>query len=63
MRFLRGLLGLTGSVVVTLFGLVVVTFLIGHVMPIDPVIAMVGDNAPQEVVERVRHEEIGRAHV
>ena len=43
MRFLRGLLGLTGSVVVTLFGLVVVTFLIGHVMPIDPVIAMVGD--------------------
>jgi peptide/nickel transport system permease protein len=56
MRVLRGVLGLAGSVLVTLFGLVVVTFLIGHVMPIDPVIAMVGDNAPQDVVERVRHE-------
>jgi peptide/nickel transport system permease protein len=44
------------SVSLTLFGLVVITFLIGRVMPIDPVIAAVGDNAPQEVVERARQE-------
>lgn len=50
------LASLLASVVITLFGLVVVTFLIGHVMPIDPLIAIVGDNAPQAVVERVRAE-------
>jgi peptide/nickel transport system permease protein len=44
------------SVSLTLLGLVVITFLIGRVMPIDPVIAAVGDNAPQEVVERARQE-------
>ncbi len=40
------------SVPITLFGLVLVTFLIGRVMPIDPVMAIVGDRAPQDVVER-----------
>jgi peptide/nickel transport system permease protein len=44
------------SVSLTLFGLVVITFLIGRVMPIDPAIAAVGDNAPQEVVEKARQE-------
>ena len=40
----------------TLFGLLLVTFLIGRVMPIDPVLAIVGDRAPQDVYERVRTE-------
>jgi len=40
----------------TFFGLLLVTFLIGRVMPIDPVIAIVGDRAPQDVYERVRVE-------
>lgn len=44
------------SVVLTLFGLTVLTFLIGRVMPVDPVIAAVGDNAPEDVIQRVRAE-------
>ena len=38
----------------TLLGLVAVTFFIGRVVPIDPVIAIVGDRAPAHVYERVR---------
>lgn len=53
---LNALAGLLASVGLTLLGLVIITFLIGRVMPIDPVIAAVGDNAPQEVVERARLE-------
>jgi peptide/nickel transport system permease protein len=53
---LGALAGLLASVSLTLLGLIVVTFLIGRVMPIDPVLAAVGDNAPQEVVERARQE-------
>jgi peptide/nickel transport system permease protein len=33
------------SLVATLFGLLLVTFVIGHVVPIDPVLAAVGDRA------------------
>ena len=44
------------SVILTLFGLMVITFLIGRVMPVDPVIAAVGDNAPEDVIVRVRAE-------
>jgi len=44
------------SVILTLFGLTVLTFLIGRVMPVDPVIAAVGDNAPEDVILRVRAE-------
>jgi peptide/nickel transport system permease protein len=40
----------------TLLGLVAVTFFIGRVVPIDPVIAVVGDRAPAHVYERVRTE-------
>ncbi|QFU18174.1 ABC transporter permease subunit [Microvirga thermotolerans] len=40
----------------TLLGLVAVTFFIGRVVPIDPVIAVVGDRAPPQVYERVRKE-------
>jgi len=53
---LRRLAGITASLLITLFGLVLVTFLIGRVMPIDPVIAIVGDHAPEDVVARVRAE-------
>ena len=48
--------GTLGSVPVTLFGLVFITFLIGRVVPIDPVLAVVGDRAPQSVVEQARRE-------
>ena len=40
----------------TLFGLILVTFLIGRAMPIDPVIAIAGDHAPPDVIARVRTE-------
>lgn len=40
----------------TLLGLVAVTFFIGRVVPIDPVIAIVGDRASQQVYDRVRKE-------
>ena len=43
-------------VAVTYLGLLAVTFFIGRVVPIDPVIAIVGDRAPEHVVQRVRLE-------
>src|SRR4051812_15900456 len=45
-----------GMVAATLLGLLAVTFFIGRVMPIDPVLAIVGDRAPPQVYERARHE-------
>jgi peptide/nickel transport system permease protein len=43
-------------VITTYLGLLAVTFFIGRVVPIDPVLAIVGDRAPAHVVERVRQE-------
>lgn len=43
-------------VVTTYLGLLAVTFFIGRVVPIDPVLAIVGDRAPGHVVERTRIE-------
>jgi peptide/nickel transport system permease protein len=40
----------------TMFGLIAVTFFIGRVVPIDPVIAIVGDRASPQVYDRVRQE-------
>ena len=44
------------SVLATLLGLLLVTFLIGHVIPIDPVLAVVGDRASPEVYAKARFE-------
>lgn len=44
------------SIPLTLFGLILVTFLIGRVMPIDPVIAIAGDHAPPDVVAAIREQ-------
>ena len=41
---------------ITYLGLLAVTFFIGRVIPIDPVLAIVGDRAPASVVERAREE-------
>ena len=40
----------------TFLGLLAVTFFIGRVVPIDPVLAVVGDQAPRDVYEQVRRE-------
>lgn len=44
------------AVAATLFGLLLVTFVIGRAMPVDPVLAIVGDRATPDVVARVRLE-------
>lgn len=49
-------LGLIASVAVTLLGLLLVTFLIGRVVPIDPVLAIVGDRANADTYSRLRME-------
>ena len=53
---LRALSAGAASIPITLFGLIVVTFFIGRVMPIDPVVAIVGDHAPPSVVAHIRAE-------
>ncbi len=49
-------LRLLAMVGITFLGLLLLTFLIGRVVPIDPVLAVVGDKASQEVYERARIE-------
>ncbi len=56
LRVLLKLGAIAASVALTFLGLLFVTFLIGRVVPIDPVLAAVGDRAPAEVYERVRIE-------
>ena len=43
-------------VLTTYLGLLAVTFFIGRVVPIDPVLAVLGDRAPASVVDRTRRE-------
>ena len=53
----RAAMGLGGFVVVvalTFLGLLAITFFIGRVVPIDPVLAVVGDRATPEVYEAAR---------
>ncbi|MGQ3293426.1 MAG: ABC transporter permease, partial [Shinella sp.] len=53
---LKSAVGFLVVVTTTYLGLLAVTFFIGRVVPIDPVLAIVGDRAPAHVVERVRQE-------
>jgi ABC-type dipeptide/oligopeptide/nickel transport system permease component len=53
---LRQAPGFLLQVALTLLGLLAVTFFIGRVVPIDPVLAVVGDQAPRDVYEAVRRE-------
>ncbi|MDW6024288.1 ABC transporter permease [Mesorhizobium sp. BAC0120] len=41
---------------ITFLGLIAVTFFIGRVIPVDPVLAIVGDRAPHSVVEAARKQ-------
>jgi peptide/nickel transport system permease protein len=45
-----------GVIALTYLGLLAVTFFIGRVIPVDPALAIVGDRAPERVVQRVREE-------
>ena len=45
-----------GTLLLTFLGLILVTFVIGRVVPVDPVLAVVGDRALPETYARVRAE-------
>jgi peptide/nickel transport system permease protein len=53
-RGLRRTFGVVGSIGFTLLGLLLITFVIARVVPIDPVLAVVGDRATPELYERTR---------
>jgi len=53
---LKAFSGTLVSIATTFVGLLLVTFLIGRVVPIDPVLAAVGDHASEDVYNRVREE-------
>jgi len=57
-RRLKGLATALFSLAITMLGLLLVTFVIGRVMPIDPVLAVVGERASHEVYQRV-YEQMG----
>ncbi|MCA0964681.1 ABC transporter permease [Salipiger bermudensis] len=52
-RRLNGIAEQGISIFVTLFGLLILTFVIGRIMPVDPVRAIVGEDATREVYETV----------
>ncbi len=54
--FFMGLLRFLVVAVTTYLGLLAVTFFIGRVIPIDPALAIAGDHAPAQVLERLRRE-------
>ncbi len=58
LRRLKGLAGTAVALAVTMVGLLLVTFIIGRVMPIDPVLAVVGERATPEYYQQV-YEEMG----
>ncbi len=50
---MHGAAGQIGTILVTLLGLLVLTFIIGRMMPADPVRAIVGEDATRETYEQV----------
>lgn len=55
-RRIKSTLNLILNVSLTVLGLLFVTFIIGRVVPIDPVLSVVGDKASPEVYEQARLE-------
>ena len=49
--WIRTTLGTLGSIAVTMLGLMFITFIIGRVMPIDPVLAIVGEQASKSTYD------------
>lgn len=52
----RRLRSRTVQVAITLFGLLLLTFFIGRVMPLDPVLAIVGPDADHNTYQQVYHQ-------
>ena len=53
---LRAFSSVVITLILTFIGLTAITFTIGRVMPADPVLAVIGDRAPQAAYERVYKE-------
>lgn len=51
--YARRAVTLSASIAVTLFGLCAITFVIGRLLPLDPVLAVPGDDASQEARQRM----------
>jgi peptide/nickel transport system permease protein len=58
LRFIKAAVLTLSSVAVTMLGLLFITFIIGRVMPIDPVLAIVGERASQSTYDAV-YEQLG----
>jgi peptide/nickel transport system permease protein len=56
MNLLRFMARRAGLTVFVLFGITLMTFLISHVVPADPVVAYLGEHAPPDLVVKVRHQ-------
>jgi peptide/nickel transport system permease protein len=53
---IKRVLGGLSSVAITLLGLLALTFFIGRVMPIDPVLSVIGPDADNSTYEQVYQE-------
>jgi peptide/nickel transport system permease protein len=53
-RKLKSIVAVLLSVAVTFVGLIAITFFIGRVVPIDPLLAVVGDRAPKAIYEAAK---------
>ena len=56
MNLLRYVARRAGLTVFAVFGVTLITFVISHVVPADPVVAYLGEHAPPDLVEKVRHQ-------
>ena len=56
MKFHHYLLRRLALTVFTLLGVLLVTFFVSHVIPADPVGAILGPQAPPELIAKIRHE-------
>jgi peptide/nickel transport system permease protein len=55
-RFFRSAGGLLVSLVITFLGLLAITFIIGRLIPLDPVLSIVGERASEATYNKVREE-------
>ncbi|MGI0129361.1 MAG: ABC transporter permease, partial [Thermoplasmata archaeon] len=56
MNLLRYVARRAALTVFVLFGVSLITFVLSHVVPADPVVAYLGEHAPPALVEKVRHQ-------
>jgi peptide/nickel transport system permease protein len=56
MNLLRFVARRAGFTIFVIFGVTLITFVISHVIPADPVVAYLGEHAPPDLVEKVRHQ-------